>query len=180
MRTDGLAKRYAEAFLGYAAPAIGFDKAVDELYELKMTLSRSRDLMEFLENRWVSYFSKSETVDKALAGFSDETRRLVKFLLKKNRIASLMDILDYTRSSYYGGAAVDALLKTSYILENELIEKIKKALEAKFRKKLRLFIELDPDLLGGVQVTVGNTMLDGSVNARLEDLRAKLMAVRVG
>lgn len=180
MRTEGLAKRYAEAYLAYAAPAVGFEKAVNELHELKLELCRNTEIMKFLEDKWVPYAAKCDVADRTLAGFSAETRRLVKFLLRKGRISSLMDILDYARTAYYEGASADAILKTSYILDNELIEEIKKKLETKFKKKLRLFVELDPDLLGGVQVTVGNVMLDGSVSARLEDLRTKLMAVKVG
>jgi len=57
--------------------------------------------------------------------------------------------------------------------------KIKKGLESKLNKKLKLVVGLDPGLLGGVQVTIGNTVIDGSVRRRLDDLKEKLETVRV-
>ena len=52
-------------------------------------------------------------------------------------------------------------------------------LENKLHKKLHLYSDLDSDLLGGVRVTVDNIVLDGSVKKRLQDMKEKLLSVRV-
>jgi len=70
------------------------------------------------------------------------------------------------------------LLKTSFPLEPDLIQLIREGLERKFQRKLKLQSKLDRNLLGGVKVIMGNTVIDGSVRKRLEGLREKLDALR--
>jgi F0F1-type ATP synthase delta subunit len=53
-------------------------------------------------------------------------------------------------------------------------------LENKLHKKFKFYIDVDADLLGGVQVIMGDdTIIDGSVKKRLSDLKEKLRGVRV-
>ena len=80
--------------------------------------------------------------------------------------------------SYLYGQRTRALLKTSFPLELDLIRLIIERLEKKFQRKLKLYIELDGNLLGGVKVIMGNTVIDGSVRKRLEGLKTKLDAIR--
>jgi F0F1-type ATP synthase delta subunit len=62
----------------------------------------------------------------------------------------------------------------------DLIKEIEDKLEEKLQKKFKFYIDLDADLMGGVQVIFGNnTIIDGSVRKRLADLKEKLRGVRV-
>jgi F-type H+-transporting ATPase subunit delta len=180
MKRKILAKRYAEAFIGYSRVTIGMEQAVEELKSLKVILRFNPDLLEFFFNPEIALVEKEQSIDNVLKDyFSNETRQFLKFLLEKERIHELVDICDYVRETYANGKAVEALLKTSYPLDLEVIEKIKEKLEVKLGKKLRLYLDLDAELLGGVQIRVGNVMIDGSVRRRLEELREKLMTVQV-
>ena len=71
------------------------------------------------------------------------------------------------------------MLKTAFPLELDLIRRIEAALKKKFKQDLRFYINLDGSLLGGVQVVIGNTIIDGSVKKRLEGLRERLTRVRM-
>jgi len=73
----------------------------------------------------------------------------------------------------------DAVLRTSSPLDLELIRKIRDKLEEKFQKKFKFYIDLDTNLLGGVQVIIGNRIIDGSLRRRLDELKGKLLAARV-
>ena len=70
-------------------------------------------------------------------------------------------------------------MKVSYPLETETIRRIKNCIEKNFHKKLHLYIELDSDLLGGVYAKIENILIDGSVRRRLEDMREKLLTMKV-
>lgn len=179
MKNKIIAKRYADAFLSHAKSTIGMERAVEELKDLKIVFFENQDFQKFLENPEILYKEKCEAVDLVLKEFSEETRNFLKLLLEKERIKNIIGICDYARINFSKGEAIDALLKTSYPLDLDLIEKIKQRLEAKFKKRLNLHIELDADLLGGVQVTVGNTQIDASVRRRLDDLKKKLIAIRI-
>ncbi len=179
MKNKLVAKRYAESFLESIKPSIGMAIATNELKNLKLILRDNPDFGELLDNSDIAYNEKLRIIDMALKDFSGEIRDFLKLLLEKGRIGYIIDICDYVRVNYSNGDGMDVLLKTTYPLDLDLIRKIKVKLEDKFKKRLNLHLELDADLLGGIQVTVGNTLIDGSVRKRLNDLRKKLMTTRV-
>lgn len=175
-----LITRYAEGFLEYAKETIGLEQALEELRRVKEVFRENADFKEFLENPAINFTEKCGVIDRTLVrGFSEEIRNFLKLLLKKGRIGKFTDIAEYARIKYAHGEKMNALLYTSYMMNTEFLEKFKNSLESKLRAKLQLYINLAPDLLGGVRVIFGNKILDGSVKKRLEDLKRKLLAVKV-
>ncbi|MDP3804493.1 MAG: ATP synthase F1 subunit delta [Candidatus Omnitrophota bacterium] len=176
IKNEILAKRYADAFLGYCAQTITYEKGLEELQNTKRLFVDNPDFKEFLESHEITTGEKSDLLEKALgAGFSEELRNFLKLLWNKGRIEMFMDIAEYARINYAHGEARGALLKTSYPLDMSVIERLKNVLESTLKKKLHLYVELDTGLLGGVYVRAGNMIIDGSVKKRLEDLRQKLV-----
>jgi F-type H+-transporting ATPase subunit delta len=104
----------------------------------------------------------------------------VKLVVEKRRAALLTDILDYIRVNYSHDEAAAAVLKSAYPLDLEVVEEIKQKLEAKTGKRLYFYQHLDATILGGVQVTIGNTIIDGSLRKRLDDLKEKIDMLMVG
>jgi F-type H+-transporting ATPase subunit delta len=128
----------------------------------------------------VSVAEKCGTIEKVMeANFSQEFRQFLRLLLEKGRIDKIVDIAEYVRVTYAHGNEVEALLRTTYPLDLDILEVLKERLQKKLNKKFNLFLELDPDLLGGVQLIVGNTIIDSSVRKRLDELKQKLLGVRV-
>jgi F-type H+-transporting ATPase subunit delta len=174
-----IAKRYGDAFIAYAKPDIGLETAVRELKDLKILISQNREFIDFLDNVQILYREKCDFIDRVLKGYSEQTRQFIKLLVTKERIKHLVMICDYVRTHYSHGEGEDALLKTANMLDLAMIKQIKARLEHKLNKKLNLHIELDPDLLGGLQLTVGNVIIDGSVQRNLADLKEKLKKIKV-
>jgi len=179
MKNRIIANRYGEGFISYAKTNIGIEKAVDEFKNLQFIISQNPEFQDFLENLEITYHEKCEVVDNVLKDFSEEIRQFLKLLLDNRRINCLTDIADYIRMAYAYGEAVEAVLKSTYPLDLVVIQKIKSRLENILKKKLNLYLELDPEILGGVQVIIGNTVIDGSLRRRLDELSEKLMAVKV-
>lgn len=175
-----LIKRYAEGFLEYAKDTIGFEKGLEELKKAKDVFRENPDFKEFLENPAINYIEKCSVIDKTLgAAFSQEIRNLLKLLLKKGRIDRFNGIAEYARIKYAHGEKVSTLLYTSYLMNTEFLQNFKDKLENKLNMKMQLYINLAPDMLGGVRVIFNNKILDGSVKKRLEDLKRKLLAAKV-
>ena len=180
IKNEILAKRYADAFLGYCAQTITCEKGLEELQNAERLFIDNPDFKEFMESLEITTGEKFDLLEKALgASFSEELRNFLKLLWNKGRIGMFPDIAEYARINYAHGEARDALLKTRYPLDTSVIERLKNVLEGKLKKKLRLYVELDPGLLGGVYVQAGNMIIDGSVKRRLEDLRQKLVLSKV-
>ena len=173
-------RMYAEGFLEYAGQTIGFDKALGEILAVKDVFRENPELKSFLENPAILSREKSEMIERVFTdGFSQEMRDFLKLLLKNGRIEKFHDIAEYARVKYSHGKEVDAVISASYPLDLDILESLKSVLEKKLHKKLHLYSDLDTDLLGGVKVTIDNIVLDGSVKKRLEDMKEKLMSVRV-
>jgi F-type H+-transporting ATPase subunit delta len=177
-----VAKRYADAYMGFVKETIGQEQAIQELKALKnLVIRENPGFMELLTHESIGHQEKRDFVDKVLDdNFSNELKDFLKFLLDKERVTNLADIMEYIRINYSYGQEIEAVLKTSFPLEVELIKEVEDSLEKKLNKKFKFYIDLDADLMGGIQVTMGdNTIIDGSVKKRLSDLREKLRGVRV-
>jgi len=180
MKERIVVKRYSEAFMDFAKETIGLKKAVDEFKALKLMMQANPEFEELLKSFEVSENEKSNFIDRVLEqDYSRELRQFLKLLIEKNRIDKLHDIADYIRVAYAHLGETEAVLKTSFPLDLDLIKEIKDRLEKKFDRKFRFYIDLDGSMLGGVQVIIGNTIIDGTVARRLSDLKEKLLKVRV-
>jgi len=177
-----IAKRYADAYMVFTKGAIGWEKAIEEFKELKNVLIHENPgFMEFLTHEGIGHNDKLAFVDRVLNdNYSEELKSFLKLLIDKERIGHLLEIAEYIRIYYSHGQEIEALLKTSFPLDVEVIRAIENKLEKKLNKKFKFYIDLDADLLGGVQVTMGdNTVIDDSVKNRLFDLKEKLRGVKV-
>lgn len=173
-------KRYSDAFMDFAKETIGLKKAAEEFKSLKLLMQANPEFAGFLMSFEVSQREKFDFIDKVLEqNYSWELRQFLKLLIEKNRIDKLHDIADYIRVAYAHLGETEAILKTSFPLDLDLIKEIKERLEKKFNRSFRFYIDLDGSMLGGVQVIIGNTIIDGTVARRLSDLKEKLLTVRV-
>ncbi|MDD5096898.1 MAG: ATP synthase F1 subunit delta [Candidatus Omnitrophica bacterium] len=176
-----IVSRYAEAFISLARTTCGFDKALADIVIVKNIIRDNSGFIELMRNPEISYTEKCVIIDQAIRdGLSDEIRNFLKLLIEKKRFDIFLDTAEYLREKYAHHGQVDVLLKTAFPLELDLIKKIEVVLKNKLKKDLRFYIDLDGSLLGGVQVVIGNTIIDGSVIKRLNDLKEKLTTVSMG
>lgn len=174
-------KRYAEAFVGYAKETIGLDKLIESLKALRSEVIHDNpEFLKFLESKEITLAEKYAFIDTVLGDdFTPEIKHFIRLLIDKGRINILSDVIEFIRVNYSYGEQVEVLLKTSTPLDLSLIRDIKDSLSRKLQKKLKFYIDLDGSLLGGIQIIVGNRLIDGSVRKRLDDLKQKLLTVRV-
>ncbi len=181
IRNKVLVSRYAEAFLNFSRANCGTDKALVDLAAVKKILRDNPGLKDLMDNPEISYLEKCAIIDEVVRdGICEDIRNFLKLLLEKKRFDILPDVAEYLRVKYSHQGQLDVVLKTAFPLELELIERIQEALRKRFKQNLRFYIDLDGSLLGGVQVVVGNTILDGSIKKRLLELRGRLTALEMG
>ncbi|MBI4981816.1 MAG: ATP synthase F1 subunit delta [Candidatus Omnitrophica bacterium] len=180
VKDEIVVKRYADAFIGYAKENIGLERAVEDFKNLKTVIRDNPEFFSLLCGMALGLGEKFNLLEKVLgADFSQETKNFLKLLLDKERIDKLLDIAEYIRVTFSHAGEEDVLLRISFPLDLETIKKIEDTLEKHFNKKFKFYIDLDGSLLGGIQVVIGNTIIDGSVKRRLVDLKEKLMTARV-
>jgi len=180
IREKAVVGRYAEAFISFARINYGIDKILGDLVVTKNIIRDNPGFSELMDNPEISLSEKCAIIDRVIKdGISDEIRNFLKLLLEKKRFTIFLDVAEYLRAKYSHHGQIDVLLRTAFPLELDLIKRIEESLKNKLKQDLRFYIDLDGSLLGGVQVIIGNTIIDGSVRKRLRDLREKLTTVRM-
>ncbi len=180
MKNRLISKRYAEAYIEFAVPKIGMPRCIEEMKDLRTVIRQNPDFLHFLCAPEISKESKAVLLDRVLGEvLSEETRTFIKYIIDKGRIGIISSIAEYIRIVYSHGIVLDVVLRTTFPMELEIIERIKSQIETFSRKKVNLYLELDPDLLGGAQIVIGNTIIDGSVRNRLLQLKKQMLQAKV-
>lgn len=175
-----IVSRYAEAFISLARENCGLEKALDDLVIVKNIIRDNPGFSELMYNPEISDTEKCVIIDEAIRdGLCDEIRNFLKLLIEKKRFDIFLGAAEYLRAKYAHHGQVDVLLRTAFPLELDLIKKIEVVLKKRLKQDLRFYIDLDGSLLGGVQVVIGNTIIDGSVIKRLNDLKEKFTTVSI-
>ena len=176
-----VARRYADGFMAFAKETIGAKKGLEEIISFGKILDKNPELSKFLENPEITYAEKSGFVDAAFKSIlSTETREFIKLIIEKRRSEEAADIADEAKELYRREMGIErAVIKSAKPLPQEIVRMIKDKLESKWEKKLEFEITVDPGLIGGVQATVGNVVIDGSIKRKLYELKEYLMESRV-
>ncbi|PMS37576.1 ATP synthase F1 subcomplex delta subunit [Trinickia symbiotica] len=104
-----------------------------------------------------------------------EVRNFVRMLVDNHRLSLLPEIdVQFEELKNAREGAADALIVSAFPLEGEPLAELVGSLERKFKRKLKPTVEVDASLIGGVRVTVGDEVLDGSVRARLARMQVAL------
>jgi F-type H+-transporting ATPase subunit delta len=177
MRDTTIARNYAEAFLTLAQKAkdpAGWGKTLGDVANAVRT---DVTLRRFLESPKVSVDQKNDILGRALQDRAP--RLLVKFIqtLVRNRRQMLLPIIS---TEYYAlldetEGRVHAEVTVATETSDAETKKIAAALKKTFGKEVVPHVRIDPAILGGVIVKIGDTVMDGSVRRRLSTLRRRLM-----
>ena len=106
---------------------------------------------------------------------SDEMRAFAMLLVDKNRMSLLPEIRDALRDLVEQAAGrMRARVTSARKLERKELDGLRRALSKRTKAVIDLETEIDPDLIGGVVVRVGDLLLDGSLRTQLDSLRGSL------
>jgi F-type H+-transporting ATPase subunit delta len=176
MRSEAVARRYAEALLALAQERGLVDKLEGESKALG-NLFADKQLRAFFGAPQIPSERKKQALDRALRGRVDPiVLNLAKLLVDKDRIAYLPDIMREFDSMTDELRGVEEVTIVSAVpLSSQQQQQVEENLK-RFspRPKLRVRTELDPSVLGGVMVRLGSRVLDGTLSSRMDDLRQKL------
>jgi F-type H+-transporting ATPase subunit delta len=172
---EEIAEVYARALFEAARDDGVLDRVHDELGEFADALDSDRNLQVFL---FSPYFSSEEKKDGVRRIVSDADERFVNFLellAERHRMPALFRIRRIVDSLWAEENKLLPVTVTSATeLDQGLVEEIGKRIEEQTGRRVELSSNVDPDVLGGLMVRVGNMVLDATVRNRLEQLRKQV------
>ena len=172
---EELAEVYARALFEAAKDDDVLDRVHDELGEFADALDTDRNLQVFL---FSPYFSSEEKKDGVTKIVTDADERLVNFLellAERHRMPALFRIRRTFDAMWAEENKLLPVTVTSAVeLDESLVDDIGKRIEEQTGRRVELSSAVNPDVLGGLQVQVGNMVLDATVRNRLEQLRKQV------
>jgi F-type H+-transporting ATPase subunit delta len=170
-----IARPYADALFkasasDHAHTAQWLDRMAD--------IAADPDLLRFASNPK----STVEQVVGLVAGVMKEplspvAQQFLHMVLENGRLSALPEMAAQFRAHMNAqGGASDATIFSAFPMEGAALADVTQSLEKRFKRKLHVAVQLQPELIGGIRVVVGDEVLDTSVKARLEQMKVALAA----
>ncbi|MGH6639369.1 MAG: F0F1 ATP synthase subunit delta [Polaromonas sp.] len=175
-----IARPYAEALFkasttsGSGADLGGTAAWLDEL----AAIAANVQLQQFAGNPSVTADQTFEVISGvAKTKLPEVAKNFLRAVIDNGRIGVLPEIASQFRTlkNAQSGSS-DATVYSAFALEGAALADLAATLEKRFGRKLNLKVELEPALIGGVRVVVGDEVLDTSVKARLEQMKVALIS----
>lgn len=173
-----IAERYARALAASVEDDVQLDSVLNALEDFSAFYAENKGLSQVLENRALPQ-SAREAVFREILDLAEGPKVVQRFLLtlfRRGRISGIGDVVSALSE------IVDARLKRASAdvkaaaeLSPEELQRIQSGLEKYSGKTIQMETGIDPEILGGVIVRLGGTVIDGSLRARLNRIRATLL-----
>jgi F-type H+-transporting ATPase subunit delta len=176
MSTDGRVDGYANALFEIARVEGSLNEVEDELFRFARTLESNDSLRSVLTDEAVPVARRQGVVEDLLGGkASPVTTNLVAFVVGAGRARQLPQIIDQlVARAAEAKESVVGEVRSAIPLTDDQKSRLADALGKATGKRVELKVVIDPSVLGGLVAQVGDTVIDGSVRARLEQLKEQI------
>ena len=181
MRLLEVANRYARSVFELAEEKGVVDALSQELAAVREAMQDRPELLHLLKSPLITHEEKCSLIQGILGPkTSSLSQQFLNLLVEKNRIDLFPLIADRLHGAMNEKRGIqEAIVVTARGLHPSILQLIQKALETAMKKKIVIQTDTDPNLLGGVQIRMGNRLIDGTIRAKLETLESQLRNVRV-
>ena len=174
------ARRYAQAVFRMALEQKELNVWQSDLRKIASVV-RDEALFALLANREVSFDEKTKVLSERLGEINPMALKLVSMLIAKDRLGMIEDIAEEYQQlldNYRGveGAEV-AEVTTAIPLDNEDRLKLAQRITDMVGKPIVLKVKVDPGIVGGIVIRIGDKLIDGSIRSKLAALRRELGGV---
>ena len=176
---DDLLAGIEEIGIRAVAGSAGAKSSVEsELFTFGAAVSSDPELELAVGSKLGSAASKSALVTKLLKGkATDQTLAIVNHLVQQPRGRRIGELVRSAASivADQAGLAVATVLSAAPLSEAQ-VERLRAGLSKSQGRELQINLVVDPAIIGGLRVQIGDDVIDGSVSTRLTDLRLKLVS----
>ena len=172
---EEIASVYARSLFEVAMDHDKLDVVREQLGEFVDALDADRELQVFFFSPYFSTQEKSDGLDKAVTGADPVVQNFLKLLIEKHRMPAIFRVRRELDSMWEEENKLLPVEVTSAIeLDKKTVKEIGDRIGEQTGRKVELSARVEPDILGGIVVRVGNSVIDASIRARLEQLRKQV------
>lgn len=180
MNTTDAAIRYSKALFNVAVSNEDLEKRLHDLTQIVETFKKFPRISIFFSSPQITVEEKKKALNAAVGKVDKELRSFLFLLLDKKRFKYLPEILEFYRSMVTAKlGALEVRFITATPIDAETGNNLKSKLEQKYRKKIIIKEEIDPTIIGGGVLLIGNEQIDFSIRGKLAKLKKDLLSIRV-
>jgi F-type H+-transporting ATPase subunit delta len=172
---EELAEVYARSLFEVAREQGKLDELREQLGQFADALDQNRELAVFFFSPYFSTKEKQDALDRVLDGADASFVNFLKLLIENHR----MPIVFRTRQQFdhlweQENKVLPVEITSAIELDQETTENLGREIGERAGRRVTLAARVDPNILGGIVLRVGNSILDASIRNRLEQLRRQV------
>jgi len=178
MNQEVIAKRYASALFQIALEQQQLDKIEEDIRAVRQALAENGEFLSLLSNPKLSLDKKKALVREAFAGVSAPVQHTLLLLLERHRFGLVPELAEqFIALANDARGIAEAVAYSARPLTDEELQALSDVFAKKVGKEtLRIENIIDPELIGGVKLRIGNRIYDGSVSGQLERIQRQLIS----
>lgn len=172
---EEIAEVYARALFEVASEQDVLDQVHEQLGQFADALNDSRDLMQFFFSPYFSTNEKKAALERAVEGAEPAFLNFLEALIERHRMPVIFRIRTRFEQLWDEAHKLLPVEVTSAVeLDDAIVRSIGERVGEQTGLQVELSSRVDPDILGGIVLRVGNFILDASIVHRLEQLRKQV------
>jgi F-type H+-transporting ATPase subunit delta len=172
---EEIAAVYARSLFEVAREQDKLDAVRDQLGAFADALSENRDLQVFFFSPYFSTAEKEDGLERVVTDADPVIVNFLKLLIEKHRMPVVFRIRgDYDSLWADENRLLPVQITSAVELDSSIVKQLGDRIAEQTDRTVDVAAEVDPDILGGIVVRVGNSVLDASVRNRLEQLRRQV------
>ena len=172
---EEIAQVYARSLFDVAKEHDEVDEVHDQLGEFADALDRSRELQMFFFSPYFSSEEKKDGIDKIVQGGNERFVNFLKLVAERHRVPVIFRMRrEFDALWREENRMLEVRLTSARPLDDELVGSIGRRIEEQTGQQIDLDANVDPDVIGGLVLRVGDVVMDASVRGRLERLRKEV------
>jgi len=174
---EEIARVYARSLFEVAKTHGNIDVVREQLGQFADAVDGDRDLQVFLFSPYFSTEEKKAGLDRAVIDAEPIVRNVLELLVEKHRMPAIFRIRrEFDRLWEDENKLLPVQITSAITLDDALVEQLTAKIGEQTGRKVALTTTVDPDVIGGIVMRVGNNILDASIRTRLESLRKQVAA----
>lgn len=175
---EEIARVYSESLFEVAREKGDLDEVQRQVGEFADAVEGDRDLQVFFFSPYFSSSEKRDAIGRAVSGGNAELINFLELLAEKHRMPALFRIRRrFDELWAVENRRLEVTVTSAIPLDDSVIESVGREIEKQTGKTVELHGEVDPDIIGGLVLQVGNRVFDASIRNRLDKLRREVRAV---
>jgi F-type H+-transporting ATPase subunit delta len=172
---EEIAVVYARSLFEVAKDQDKLDVVREQLGAFTDALNETRELQVFFFSPYFSTQEKEDGLERAVADADPVILNFLKLLIEKHRMPVIFRIRgNYDRMWEDENQLLPVEITSAVELDKDIVKELGDKIADQTGRKVELSTRVEPDILGGIVVQVGNSVLDASIRNRLDQLRRQV------